>query len=161
MLIGERNRMPVYAAFLAAFWNPSLSNDDFFDRAKRWNIYLSVGLLAMLAAVFAYYLPPLPSTNLTLVVAFGYFIFKAGYTQSELLFYFLFFITFLLFWDILARPAGLNVTVFRAVAAGATAALAYLTKAALLPLIGIFLAMCALDALRRLRVEPQTARRAS
>jgi hypothetical protein len=157
-LIGERNRMPVYAAFLAAFWNPSLSNDDFFDRAKRWNIYLSVGLLAMLAAVFACYLPPLPSTNLTLVVAFGYFIFKAGYSQSELLFYFLFFITFLLFWEILARPAGLNATALRAAAAGATAALAYLTKAALLPLIGIFLATCAFDALRRLRVEPQTAR---
>ena len=159
MLIGERNRMPVYAAFLAVFWNPALSNDDFFDRAKRWNIYLSVGLLAMLAAVFARYLPPLPATNLTLVVAFGYFIFKAGYTQSELLFYFLFFITFLLFWEILARPGGLTVTVLRAVAAGAMAALAYLTKAALLPLIGIFLALCVYDALRRRRIEPGAARR--
>jgi hypothetical protein len=159
MLIGERNRMPLYAAFLAAFWDPSLSNDDFFERGKRWNIYLSVGLLAMLAAVFAHYLPPLPSTNLTLVVAFAYYIFKAGYTQSELLFYFLFFITFLLFWEILARPAGLKATVFRAVAAGGMAALAHLTKAALLPLLGIFLALCVVDALRRLRIEPRMARR--
>ena len=147
--------MPVYAAFLALFWNPALSNDDFFDRAKRWNIYLSVALLAMLAAVFVRYLPPLPAANLTLVVAFGYFIFKAGYTQSELLFYFLFFLTFLFFWEILARPGGLTVTVLRAVAAGAMAALAYLTKAAMLPLVGIFVALCVYDALRGAGSSPQ------
>ncbi|MEO8260807.1 MAG: hypothetical protein ABI868_25905 [Acidobacteriota bacterium] len=159
LLIGERNRMPVYAAFLAAFWDPALSNDEFFDRAKRWNIYLSVGLLALLAVVFAGYLPPLPATNLTLVVAFGYFIFKAGYTQSELLYYFLFFITFLLFWEMIARPGRLAVTLCRAAAAGAMAALAYLTKAALLPLLAVFLVVCGFDALRRLRSDPSGARR--
>src|SRR4249919_3290864 len=52
ILIGERNRMPLYAAFLAAFWSPAMSNDDFFTRAKTWNIYLSVALLAVLAFVF-------------------------------------------------------------------------------------------------------------
>jgi len=40
-------------------------------------------------ALFARYLPPLPATNLVLVVAFGYFVFKAGYAQPELLYYFL------------------------------------------------------------------------
>ena len=40
-------------------------------------------------------LPALVATNLTLIVAFGYWIFKAGYTQPELLYYFLLFLTFL------------------------------------------------------------------
>src|SRR4029453_5640200 len=112
--------------------------DDFFEQAKRWNIYLSVGLLAILAVIFAAYLPTIPSTNLTLIVAFGYFIFKAGYTQSELLFYFLFFAAFLLMWEILARRRGLKATLIRAAVAGSVAALAHLTKASLLPLVGIF-----------------------
>lgn len=157
MLIGERNRMPLYAAFLAVFWTPTLSNDDFFDKAKQWNIYLSLGLLAVLAMIFAAYLPPIVSTNLTLIVAFGYFIFKAGYTQSELLFYFLFFVAFLLLWEILTRRAGLKATLIRAVAAGGVAALAHLTKASLPPLVGIFLAVCAFNAFRRLRIEPPTS----
>src|SRR6266540_3214716 len=28
ILIGERNRMPWYAAFLAVFWSPAMSNDE-------------------------------------------------------------------------------------------------------------------------------------
>jgi hypothetical protein len=147
IVIGERNRMPLYAAFLATFWSPEMSNDEFFAKAKIWNIYLSLALLTALAIVFAFYLPPLPATNLTLIVAFGYFIFKAGYTQSELLFYFLLFITFVLFWDILTRPATWPVIVARAAGAGVVAALAHLTKAALLPLVAIFVAACAVDGL--------------
>ena len=154
-LIGERNRMPLYAAFLAAFWRPSMTNDDFFERAKTWNIYLSLGLLAILAAIFARHLPPLPSTNLTLIVAFGYFIFKAGYAQAELLFYFLFFVTFVLLWQFLTRPATRRSMFLRAVAAGGVAALAHLTKAALLPLVGIFVVACAIDAAWQGRVDPK------
>ncbi|MCM3878799.1 MAG: hypothetical protein ND807_01710 [Vicinamibacterales bacterium] len=157
ILIGERNRMPLYAAFLAAFWSPEMSNDDFFTRAKTWNIYLSVALLAVLAIVFARCLPPLPATNLTLVVAFGYFIFKAGYTQSELLFYTLFFLAFLAFWDILTRRGTLRGTLVRAVAAGALAALAHLTKAALLPLVAIFICVCTVDVLRGVRIDPRAS----
>src|SRR4030095_1983942 len=135
VLIGERNRMPLYAAFLAMFWNPAMSNDEFFARAKIWNIYLSLALLVVLAVIFAFSLPPLPATNLTLVVAFGYFIFKAGYSQAELLFYFLFFVAFLLLWDRLRRPLTLKAALRRAAAAGSFAALAHLTKAALVPLV--------------------------
>ena len=49
VVIGERNRMPAYAGFLALFWDPSSSNDEFFEQAKRWNIYLSLVLLGVLA----------------------------------------------------------------------------------------------------------------
>lgn len=158
IVIGERNRMPLYAAFLAAFWSPAWTNDDFFAKAKIWNIYLSLALLTVLAAVFAYYLPPLPATNLTLIVAFGYFIFKAGYAQSELLFYFLLFVAFLLFWDILTRPATCTVDIARAAAAGGVAALAHLTKAAMLPLVAIFIVAGVIDAFRRRNADPRAAR---
>ena len=104
LLIGERNRMPLYAGYLALFYSPSMSDDEYFVVAKRANIYLSLGLLALLAAILARFLKPVPAANLLLVVAFGYFVFKAGYAQSELLFYFLFFVAFLLMLNTLTGP---------------------------------------------------------
>ena len=141
-LVGERNRMPLYAAYLALFYSPDISDDEYFIVAKQWNIRLAVVLLAVLAVIFARRLPPLLSFNLTLIVAFGYFVFKAGYAQSELLFYVLFFLTFLGFWSLLERPPGI-VSTLVAAAAGALAALAHLTKAALLPFVAIFVAVYA------------------
>ena len=138
VVIGERNRMPLYAGFLALFWTPDISNDVFFERAKRWNIYLSVVLILLLVPVFRRYLPAQATINLTLIVGFGYFIFKAGYVQSELLFYFLFFITFVLCLDLFDRRRGRTALWGRAVAAGAAAAAAHLTKAAMLPFVAIF-----------------------
>ncbi len=98
--------MPVYAGYLALFYDPAISDDEYFVVAKRWNIRLSLALLAVLAVIFARRLPPLVATNLTLVVAFGYFIFKAGYAQAELLFYFLVFVLFLIFWQLLDGSNG-------------------------------------------------------
>ena len=80
-------------------------------------------------------LPALSAANLTGVVAFGYFVFKAGYAQSELLFYFLFFLAFLACWHLLQAPGRLRL----AAGAGVLAALAHLTKAALLPFVAVFL----------------------
>ncbi len=54
-------------------------------------------------------LPPLAALNFVGVVAFGYFVFKAGYTQSELLFYTLHLLTFIASWQMFVereRPAG-------------------------------------------------------
>lgn len=137
-LIGERNRMPLYSGFLALFYDPSLSPDEFFEVGKKWNIRLSLVLLALLWAIFAWHLPPLVSTNLTLIVAFGYFVFKAGYAQAELLFYFLVFVTFIAFCHLLKRR-GRAASVGLGILAGVLAALAQLTKAAALPLVAIFL----------------------
>ena len=141
ILIGERNRMPLYAGYLALFYSPDISDDRFFEIGKKWNIYLSVVLLAMLGAVFRRFLPPQPAANLLLIVAFGYFVFKAGYVQSELLFYFLFFAAFVFLFKVLAARSGdrSRSVLGQAVAAGVFAALAHLTKAAMLPLVGIFL----------------------
>ena len=106
VLVGERNRMPLYAGYLALFYSPEITDDEYFVVAKRWNIWLSLALLAALAVFFARQLPPLVAANLTAVVAFGYFVFKAGYAQSELLFYFLFFAVFVGFWQLLESPNG-------------------------------------------------------
>ena len=134
-LIGERNRMPVYAGYLALFYHPSVSDDEYFVIAKTWNVRLSLVLLAVLCVIFSWYLPPVVSTNLTLIVAFGAFVYKAGYAQADLLFYFTFFLTFLGCWHLLGPTTGRR-AVSLAALTGAAAGLAHLTKAAILPLVG-------------------------
>ncbi len=138
-LIGDRNRMPLYAGFLALLYDPSIPDDQFFVLAKRWNIRLSVGLLAILAVLFAWRLPSIVATNLTLIAAFGVFIFRAGYAQAELLFYFLFLVAFVALCGVLDDRRAPVVQSAFAVAGGLFAGLAYLTKASALPLVGIFL----------------------
>jgi hypothetical protein len=149
VLVGERNRMPLYAGYLALFYSPDITDDEYFVIAKRWNVRLSLVLLAALAFIFATQFPPIVAANLTGIVAFGYYVFKAGYAQSELLFYFLFFLTFLAFWQLLRRrerPA----PPWLACAAGAIGALAHLTKAALLPFLALFVGVYAVFAFSRI-----------
>ena len=42
VLVGERNRMPLYAGYLALVYRPDISDDEYFVVAKRWNIRLSL-----------------------------------------------------------------------------------------------------------------------
>ncbi len=139
LLVGERMRMPVYAGYLALAYTPRLSDDAFFVVAKTWNIRLALTLMAGLAVLFAWHLPPLVSFNLTLVVAFGYWSFKAGYSQPELLFYSLFFATFLSCAHLFRvhRPA---VDIGLAALAGVLAGVTFLTKALVPPFVALFLA---------------------
>ena len=135
-VVQPRNRMPVYPAFLAAFYNPAWTDWEFFEVAKVATIYLSIGLLAVIGLVLIQTLPFVPAMNALSILAFGVFIFKAGYTQSELLFYTLHFLTFVACWRMfLAGSPG------RAIAygagAGGIAAVAHLTKAAMLPFVGL------------------------
>ena len=147
-ILQPRNRMPLYPAFLAARYDPKWSDDEFFEHAKRFNIELSAVLLAIVAVVFKRHLPALPAANLTLIVAFGYFVFKAGYVQSELLFYALHLFAFVAFWHLLESQTP-RATLVYAMLAGVLAALAHLTKAAMLPLVALCLAVYAIDALIR------------
>ena len=142
VVIGERNRMPLYAGYLALFYHRDLPDPEFFEVAKRANIYLSLALLAILGLLFFRHLPTLAAANLTGIVAFGYFIFKAGYAQSELLFYFLMFVTFLGCWHLLRAAQGWR-AIGLAALTGSLAGLAQLTKAALLPFVATFLAIYA------------------
>jgi hypothetical protein len=129
LLIGQRMRMPGYAAVLALFWDPGMSDPEFFERAKTVNIWLSMALLVGFAFIFAWSLPYLAATNLTLIVAFGYFVFKAGYAQPELLSYFLFFCMFLSSWHLLMSSADGRRSAMLAACTGALAGLTHLTKA--------------------------------
>ena len=141
-LIGERNRMPLYPWLLSWLYEPSMSPDEFFAVAKTWNIRLSLALLAALALIAWRRLPPLIATNFVLVVAFGYYMFKAGYAQVELLFYFLLFATFLACCELL-RTDNPKRTFAMAALAGALAALTHLGKAAMLPYMAVVLLVCA------------------
>ena len=135
----RRNIMPLYPAYLALFYDPGISDPDYFIIAKRWSIRLSLALLVVLGVVFARYLPALVATNLTLIVAFGYWVFKAGYAQPELLYYFLLFLTFLACCHLLReRRPGPSAAL--ALGAGVLAALTHLTKAAMPPFLMVFFA---------------------
>ena len=97
-LIGERNRMPIYPWLLSWLYDPALTPDQFFEKAKRWNTGLSLFLLGLIGVVARRLLPPLAALNLVLVVAFGYFVFKAPYAQVELLFYTVWLLMFVACW---------------------------------------------------------------
>ena len=138
-LIGERNRMPVYPWLLSWLYDPALNPDQFFEKAKRWNIGLSIVLLVVIGVTARRLLPALAALDLLLVAAFGYFVFKAPYAQVELLFYTVWWLMFLACW--LSLTSGGRRALIFAVLAGALAALAHLSKAAVLPFAGLFIAV--------------------
>src|SRR5579862_7685745 len=152
LLVGERNRMPVYAGYLSLFYDRQMDDFTFFEVAKTWSIRLSLVLLALFSIIFSWHLPPLISTNLTLVVAFGYFIFRAGYSQAELLFFFFLFVAFLAVCYLLQQRQPVR-SLALAAAAGTLVALAHLTKAAVLPFFAIVLTVYATSAVVRLVVR--------
>jgi hypothetical protein len=139
-IVHRRNRMPLYPWLQSWFWDERMTHWEYFYAGRERNIYLSVGLLAVLGAIFSRLLRPLVAVNLTLVLAFGCFIYKAGYFQPELLFYTLFFCAFLVCCGMLATSSSRALLVLGA-AGGTLAALAHLTKAAMLPFVGLFLAV--------------------
>jgi hypothetical protein len=134
--IGGRNRMPVYPFLQSLLYRADMTDEAFFEQGKYVNLVLSLFLLAGLAFIFSRYLSLFATINLLLIIAFTVFIFKAGYFQTELLFYFLSFCLFLLMCRLLKR-----VTWWLAILTGIVAGLAHLTKASILPGLVIFLAL--------------------
>jgi hypothetical protein len=143
-LIGERNRMPLYPWLLSWLYDSALTPDQYFEKAKRWNIGLSIVLLVVIGLVAHRLLPPLAALNLVLVAAFGYFVFKAAYAQVELLFYTVWWLMFVACWQALTSH-GRRAVLF-GLLAGVLAALAHLSKAAVLPFAGLFVGVTALRA---------------
>lgn len=129
--------MPVYAGLLALFYDPAVGPKRLFERGKQLNVLLSLILLAALALVFRHYLPPLEGVALLLVVAFGYFIFRAAYVQPELLLYTLLFGAVVCMAHLLKPEVGRRGVLF-AIAGGTLAGVAHLTKASVLPLAALF-----------------------
>jgi hypothetical protein len=103
-------------------------------------------LLAVFALIAFRQLPPLIALNFVLVVAFGYYIFKAGYAQVELLFYCVFFLTFLATWRLMRAQTPAAMVSWGAVT-GVLTALSHLSKAAMLPFVAIVLVVIAIRVL--------------
>jgi hypothetical protein len=138
--IGDRNRMPVYPFLQSLFYNPKLQSDVFFQEGKLRNLILSILILVVVALIFFKNFNALHALNTILITAFTVFIFKAGWFQAELLFYFLNFFMFYLMWCLLQQPSYLL-----AILAGIVAGLAHLTKASILPGLMIWLLVAGLQ----------------
>ena len=137
--IGGRNRMPVYPLLQSLFYQTDMTDEAFFKQGKTINLVLSLVLLVGLSMIFCHFLPKLDTFIQLLIVAFTVFIFKAGYFQVELLFYFMNFCLFILMWRLLQQPSRKM-----AIITGIVAGLAHLTKASILPGFALFLGLVAL-----------------
>ena len=143
--VPEYNRVPLYPLIQSFFLQTDMTESRYFEVGKFNNVALSLGLLLAFGVIAAQAIGGFSSAVLTLLTAFEVFIFKAGWFQAELLFYFLSFVLFLLMWRTLQRPSW-----SRAVGVGVTAALAHLTKASILPGLVLFLGVLAEEAIAEL-----------
>ncbi len=129
-VVGGRNQMPLYPAVVSLVVRADETPAELFLRAKYLNVALSLVVLFGIFALVRRTVPAFEATTLTLVVAFTVYVYRAGYVQSELVFYGLFFLSFLLALSLLAKPT------FRVAAlTGVVLGVAYLTKASVLPLL--------------------------
>ena len=88
----------------------------------------------------------MPAFNFVGIVAFGCFVFKAGYTRWEPLFYTLHLLTFIASWQMFVEPRTARRFAY-AGTAGLLAAFAFLAKAANLPFAVLLVAVGAGQAL--------------
>jgi hypothetical protein len=152
--LGGFNRMPAFPFIQSLLYQPGMGDEELFLQGKYLNLLLSLILLAGFGWFFFHHFRTLLALNLLLILAFLIFIFKAGFYQAELLFYFLNFFLFWCLWRLLQEPswklAGL---------AGLLAGMAHLTKASILPGLVLFLIFCLFQgmwvALRHLRSAEQ------
>ncbi|MFN2508091.1 MAG: hypothetical protein ABR589_04895, partial [Chthoniobacterales bacterium] len=132
-VVGGRNRMPVYPFLLSLLYRPGLSEAEFLARAQTFNVNLSAALLLLLFAIYRRHFSAFYSLALITGTAFGVFLNRSVFAQTELLFYFISFCMFLSFWRMLVAP-----TVWLALWSGAIAGIAHLTKASVLPALVAF-----------------------
>jgi hypothetical protein len=132
-IIEDRNRMPVYPFLLSLIYRPGMSEQEFLLRAQVFTVNLSIVLLAFLFAILRRFFSPLPALGLLAATAFGVFLYRAGKAQVEVLFYFAIFLAFVLLLQLFVRPRW-----WLGLLAGATTALAHLTKASVVPGLAIW-----------------------
>ena len=130
---GNRNRMPLYPFIQALFYSPDMSSVEFFQQGKRLNIALSLVCIAVLGYVFFSRFSRLYAAYAMLLIALVVFAIKSPFFQTELLFYTLFGLTFVLSIDTIKTP-----NKYKTVALGAMFALCQYTKASAMPGVLIF-----------------------
>jgi hypothetical protein len=131
--VAERNRMPVFPFLLSLIYRPDLSETQALRRAQAFNVNLSIILLLLLFLIFRKFFPPLHAMALLCATAFGVFVYRAVNAQTEVLFYFVSFCGFVLLLRMLIAPRW-----WLAALSGATMGLAHLTKASVLPALGVW-----------------------
>ena len=130
---GARNQTPLYPFLQALFYNPELSNEEYFAVGKQVNIILSLVLLFVLFYIFRCYFSLHRCVILTLIVAFSLFIFKSPYFTAEIMYYSLSFLAFLGMGWMLISPS-ISTGIYTGIALG----FAYYTKATILPAFVLF-----------------------
>ncbi len=148
--IAERNRMPVYPFLLSLIYRPDLSETQSLRRAQAFNVNLSIVLLLLLFLIFRKFFPPLHAIGLLCATAFGVFLYRAVNAQTEVLYYFIGFCGFVLLLRMLIAPRW-----WLAALGGATMGLAHLTKASVLPALGIWVAVFVAQILWDARARPE------
>lgn len=137
-----RQRTPGFSYLISPFWKAEYSegkktssvSDLWFETGKQINIRLSLILLTALSVFFYYTIGgAIPAMMATLASGFLLYVFRAGYTQPELLYWTLNVIAYYLLMRMLWAPTwGL------AVAGGLVSAAAYFVKAGTQPLLLLF-----------------------
>jgi hypothetical protein len=128
--VGGRNRMPVYPLLLTLIYEDGISEERFLARAQSFNVNLSAGILLALFLILRRHFPETWSLSLVVLTAFGVFLKRAVLVQTEVLFYLIVFVVFLMFWRLLVSPNWKT-----AILAGLLLGIAHLTKASVLPLL--------------------------
>jgi hypothetical protein len=130
---GDQNRMPGYPFLQALFYNSKMSDQELFEQGKHVNIILSLILLVFLFLIFLKFLSFYQAALLLVIVAFSLYIFKAPYIQTEISFYFISFLSFVMMIRMLLKQHWLL-----GLATGMVVGLAYLTKGTILPSLALF-----------------------
>lgn len=134
----ERNRMPVFPFLLSLIYRPGLTEGEFLTRAQAFNVNLSIALLLLLFLICRKFFELLYAVALVAATAFGVFVYRAGYAQVEVLYYFVSFCAFVLLVRMLIAPRW-----WLSALAGAMVGVAHLSKASVLPAFGIWVAVFA------------------
>ena len=154
---GDRNRMPLYPFLQALFYSPDMTAEDFFQHGKRINVALSIVCIAVLSAVFFTRFSKLYAAYSMLLIALIVFAIKSPFFQTELLFYSLFSLTFILSIDSMKQP-----NQFKPIALGVMFAFCQYTKASAMPALFIFAfsyGVLLLARLRRHELNPDSFKR--
>lgn len=144
--LGDRNRMPIYSYLMSLFYHPPMTDEALFAVAKQVNTVLALVVLGITFVVLRRYVPLADAVTALVVAAFTVFAYRAPFFQSEVLFYGLSFLLFVLLLEMFGQPRW-SVTV----AAGVMAGLAHLTKASVLPALVLAVGCLLLQALWRWR----------
>src|SRR6266581_3528163 len=110
---GGRNLMPAYGVVLSLAYADGFTKDEFLNRAQIFNVNMSIVLLLGLFVLFRSFFDDLYSFALLLPTAFVVFLHLAVFAQAEVMYYCIFFCSFLLFLKMLVKP-----TWFIAIGAG-------------------------------------------